>query len=512
MRPLHYLSGIVGIACFAGCTVGPDYHEPKTKLPDSFIAASAIGAGNAVGSNKQTVDIATWWATLNDSELNSLIERAIKANPSLEIALTRLQEARTFEVAITGLALPELEASAGAGRGTGSNMTRGRVSPPLNSASNTAGLHQINYLGGFDATWEIDVFGRYRRAIEAARYDTQAAAAARNVVLITVVADVTRAYVDMRGLQMQLAVLRQNIRTAQQSVDLVQARFDRGIINELDVTLARRQLATFQSQVAPLAAQIAAAQYAIALLIGQFPEELAKELEQPGLVPQVPEKIDAGLPLDLIRRRPDIREAERQLAGATARIGVATANLFPRVAITAGGGGQGQGLGVTPVVNQSVWSAGVLATWPLLDFGTLDALVNIADLRTHALLVSYKQTVLNAVQEVDTTITAYAAQQDRLRNLGDALAASQRAVSLAQQRYDRGLTDYLNVVDAQRQEYDLAAQYASAQMAAAENFVALYKGLGGGWEHYQSIPPIRQPQPAVVAAFRRVFAPEDPLK
>jgi outer membrane protein TolC len=154
----------------------------------------------------------------------------------------------------------------------------------------------------------------------------------------------------------------------------------------------------------------------------------------------------------------------------------------------------------------------VLATWPLLDFGTLDALVNVADLRTHELLVNYKQTVLNAVQEVDTAMTSYAAQQDRLRYLGDALAASQRAVSLASQRYDRGLTDYLNVVDAERQEYDLAAQYASAQMTAAEQFVALYKGLGGGWEQYQSIPPIRQPQPAVVAAFRRVLAPEDPQK
>jgi NodT family efflux transporter outer membrane factor (OMF) lipoprotein len=512
VRIYHRLSGITVVACLAGCAVGPDYHEPRLKAPDAFVAASTAPASSATGNATPTIETAAWWRALNDAQLNSLIDRAIQANPSLEIALTRLQEARTFEVAITGLALPELEASAGAGRGTGSNLTRGRVSPPLNSATNTAGLHEINYVGGFDAAWEIDLFGRYRRAIEAARYDTQAAAAARNVVLITVVADVTRAYVDMRGLQLQLAVLRQNIHTAQRSLELVQARFDRGIINELDVTLARRQLATFQSQVSPLASQITAAQYAIAVLVGQFPEDLAKELEKPGLVPQVPEKIDAGIPLDLIRRRPDIREAERQLAGATARIGVATANLFPRVAITAGAGGQGQGLGVTPVVNQSIWSAGVIATWPLLDFGTLDALVDVADLRTHALLVNYKQTVLRAVQEVDTAISGHAAQQDRLRNLGDALAASQRAVSLASQRYDRGLTDYLNVVDAQRQEYDLAAQYASAQMAAAEQFVALYKGLGGGWEKYQSVPPIRQPQPAVVAAFRRVLAPEDPQK
>jgi NodT family efflux transporter outer membrane factor (OMF) lipoprotein len=427
----QYLSVVALGACLAGCAVGPDYHTPKIKVPDAFIATSGTAAPKTAGSINPALDIAMWWHALNDPELDSLVERAIRANPSLEIALTRLQEARTLEVRITGLALPEVEASGGAGRGTGSNLTRGRVSPPLNAATNTAGLHQINYVGGFDATWEIDLFGRYRRAIEAARYDTQALAAARNAVLITVVADVARAYLDMRGLQMQLAVLRQNIRSAQQSLDLVQARFDRGIINELDVTLARRQLATLQAQVAPITSQINAARYAIAVLLGQFPEDLAKELEKPGLIPQVPEQVQAGLPLDLIQRRPDIREAESQLAGATARVGVATANLFPRVAITASAGGQGQGLGVTPAVNQSIWSAGVLATWPLLDFGTLDALVNVADLRTRELLINYKRTVLSAVQEVDNAISAYAAQQDRLRNLGDALTASQRAVSLA---------------------------------------------------------------------------------
>jgi len=511
VRLLH-LSGIALAMCLSGCAVGPDYHEPKMKVPEAFTAAAGTTGPGKAGPASQAVDIAKWWSALNDPELNSLIERAIRANPSLEIALTRLQEARTFEVAITGVALPNLEASAGGARGTGSNLARGRISPPLNAASNTAGLQQINYIAGFDAAWELDLFGRYRRAIEAVHYDTQAAAAARNAVLITVVADVVRAYVDLRGLQMQLAVLQQNIKTAQTSLDLEQTRFDRGIINELDVTLARRQLSTFQAQVAPLSAQISAAQYAIAVLLGQFPEDMAKELEKPGTVPPVPERVDAGLPLDVIRRRPDIREAERQLAGATARIGVATADLFPRVAITAGAGVQGQGLGVTPVVTKDIWSAGLLATWPLLDFGTLDALVDVADLRTHELLVNYKRTVLNAVQEVDNAINGYAAQQDRLRNLGDALAASQRAVSLATQRYDRGLTDYLNVVDAQRQEYDLAAQYASAQVTAAEQFVALYKGVGGGWEEYQSIPPIRQPQPAVVAAFRRVLNPEDPLK
>ena len=510
MRAFQVLSlAVLGVS-LAGCAVGPDYRKPQMKLPDGFVSAS--DTQSAKGAGQDAVDPAKWWHALNDATLDSLIDRAIQANPSLEIALTRLQQARTFETVVAGQALPDLEASAGAGRGTGSDLARGRIAPPLNAASNTAGLEHITSIVGFDAAWEIDLFGKYRREMEAARYDTQAFAAARNAVLVTVVADVVRGYMDMRGLQTQQAVLAQNMRSAQKSLDLVQARFDRGITNELDVTLARRQLATLQAQVSPLAAQISAAQYAIATLLGQFPEELVKELAKPDLIPQIPDRIDAGLPVDLIRRRPDVVEAERQLAGATARIGVATANLFPQLARTAGAGQQAQGLGVSPASNKFIWSAGAGAIWPLLDFGTLDALVNEADLRTHELLINYKQTVLRAVQEVDSAMSTYSGQQDRLRNLGEALAASQRAVSLASQRYDRGLTDYLNVVDAERQQYDLEEQYAIAQVAVGEQFVALYKGLGGGWEQYQSIPPIRQPQPAVVAAFRRLLNPEDPLK
>ena len=510
MRLRRVLASVILSAGLGACAVGPDYHTPRLKLPERFAEASGAQAG--AGPGQPAVDPAAWWRALNDAELDSLVERALRDSPSLEIALARLQQARTYEAVVAGTALPELDASAGAGRGTGSDLARGRAALPLTSASNTAGLTHITSVAGFAAAWEIDLFGRYRRELEAARYDTQAFAAARSAVLVTVVADVVRAYLDMRGLQTQQAVLGQNILTAQKSLDLVQARFERGITNELDVTLARRQLAALQAQSAPLTAQISAAQYAIAVLLGRYPEELATELAKPELIPPVPDRIDSGLPLALIRRRPDLIEAERLLASATAQIGVATANLFPRLALSAGAGYQAQGLGVTPATSRSIWSAGAGAIWPLLDFGTLDGLVDIADLRTHELLVNYKQTVLRAVQEVDTAMTSYAAQQGRLRNLGEALAASQRAVSLASQRYDRGLTDYLNVVDAEREQYDLEQQYASAQVSVGEQFVALYKALGGGWEQYQTVPPIRQPQPAIVAAFRRVLHPDDPLK
>jgi NodT family efflux transporter outer membrane factor (OMF) lipoprotein len=474
-------------------------------MPDDFIASSSIQNAAEDFSRIPVIDAAKWWLALNDEKLNSLIERAVQANLDIEIALNRLQEARTAEIVILGLALPEAGFVMGGGWGSGKDLARSRASGPTYAGDDTTGLKQINYIVGFDAAWEIDLFGKYRRAREAARYDTEAAIAARNAVLISVIADVARAYVDLRGLQMQLAVLRKNIGVTQQYLNVVQQRFERGITNELDPALARRQLATLQAEEKPLISRIDAARYVIAVLLGQFPEDLAKELEKPGMIPQLPEKIQPGLPLELLRRRPDIREAERIVAGATARIGVATADLFPHVSLTAGAGYQGQGLGVNPNIANFISSFGPSASWPLLDFGTLDALVEIADLRSRELLISYKRTVLNAVGEVDSSISTYAGQQDRLRNLAEALTASQRAVSLATQRYDRGLTDALNVIDAERQEYDLEQQYVLTQTTEAEQFIAIYKALGGGWEQFQSFPPIRQPHPAVLAAFERLL-------
>ncbi|SPF50791.1 RND efflux system, outer membrane lipoprotein, NodT family [Syntrophobacter sp. SbD1] len=506
-----FLPGAVACFCLAACTVGPNYHPPVTKVLDGFIAVSAEQkpAEDTV-NNKPVVDAANWWKTLDDKELDSLIDRAIQNNPDLEIALDRLQEARTSEIVVLGQALPVAGVGAGGGGGTGSDVARGRVAPPLAAADNTKGTSEITDVYGFDFGWEIDLFGKIRRGMEAAAYDTQATVAARNVVLISVIADVARAYIDMRALQMQLAVLQKNTDVAMDYFNLTRERFERGITNELDLTLAKRQLASLEAEKAPLIAQVHATQYIIAVLVGVFPEDLAKELEKPEMVPQLPEKIDAGIPLDLLRRRPDIQQAERQLAGATARIGVATADLFPHLLLTGATGYQAQGFGVRPELVKSIWSIGPSIEMPLLDFGTLDAVVDVADLRSRELLVNYRRTVLNAVREVDTSVDTYTGQLDRLRNLSDALAASQRSVSLATERYDRGLTDSLNVIDAERQEYVLEQQYVSSQQSAAEQFVALYKALGGGWEQYQSLPPIRVPEPAVLAAFTRLLRPTNP--
>jgi len=483
-----------------GCAVGPNYHQPQMALPDHY-------AAQAPSADAGAIDLAAWWHALQDPELSSLIDRAITANPDVEIALDRLQAARTYEAGMLGVVLPDLEGSAAAARGTGSDLARGRAAQSLVSADNSASLRHINEIGGFDSVWELDVFGKYRREIQAARADTQELAAARDGALVCIISDVARAYIDMRGAQMRLATLQATVQALQESRRIVHVRYQRGITNELDVTLADRELADTQAQLAPVQAQVSAGQYTLATLLGQFPEDLVTELAPAGMIPGTPDLAPAGLPLQLLRQRPDIKQAERELAASSARIGVATADLFPDVAVTAAIGFQRQGLGTDPAVGQHIWSAGPAVLWPLLDFGTLDAQVDIADLNTRALLVGYRKTIQSAVGDVDTALSRYAAEQSRLEKLAVAVTASQRAITLAQERYNRGLTDYLNVVDAQRQGYEIQIEYIEAQTAADDQFVALYRSLGGGWQNYQKLPDIRRPQPAIIAAFRRLVQP-----
>ena len=504
MKRLSALGLAVGLA---SCAVGPDYRMPDIAVPNSFL--HPVTQITHKTAPKPSGDLIEWWRSLRDPELNSLVSRALESNLDLEIALTRLQEARTQELVVIGESLPAGEASGGGGIGTGTNMTLSRASSVLRSAESSANLSKRAVVGGFDATWELDVFGKFQREIEAASYDAEALADARDWVLVTVAADVARAYLDMRALQRELAVLRENIGVAKGSLNFEKARFQRGITNELDVALAERHLATLQAGVAPLEAQVAASQHVIAVLLGQFPEDLAKELASPGKLPALPAQIPPGLPIELLRRRPDIHAAERQLAAATARIGVATADLFPRVIVSGALGGQGGPRSSSAIPITFIGAAGPSVYWPLLDFGTLDAIVDIADLQAHELLINYKQVILTAVQQVDDAIASYAAEQERLKSLDRALLGARRATKLATERYDRGLTDYLNVLDAERQEFDLDEQYVVSQQNAAKQLVALYKALGGGWELHQFIPPVKQPQPAIIAAARRLLTPDE---
>jgi NodT family efflux transporter outer membrane factor (OMF) lipoprotein len=325
-------------AGLCGCTVGPDYHLPDVLIPVHF------------GSKRKEIvpqelqppsDSMRWWQTLHDKQLNRLVEKAIECNPDIEIALTRIQAMRMQQAVIIGSALPKVDLNGGGGAGTGTDMTKGRAAQSLRSGMNNTGFSALTSVGGFDAGWELDLFGRYRRLLEAAQADAEALAELKNAILVSVVADVVRNYIEIRALRMRLEIARDAVKTAQNTVNLMQSRFNRGLTNELDLTLAKRQLATIQARLPDLASAISRAESRLGPLLGGYTADVLGEMRISAGLPRVPTRLRAGVPAELLRRRPDIREAERAIAAATASIGVAIANLFPTVFFTAGFGAQG---------------------------------------------------------------------------------------------------------------------------------------------------------------------------
>jgi NodT family efflux transporter outer membrane factor (OMF) lipoprotein len=472
------------------------------ELPESYVGKLNSRASDSHSGPATGIDLTQWWRSFGDPQLVSLVERSIAANPEIAIALARLQQARARQFAMIGAALPKGDLTAGAGFGTGSDNTRGRIADTLHSAANTAGFDHLDEAGGFNSAWELDVFGKLRREVEASHLDALAAAKVRDAVLVSVISNVARAYIELRGYQAQLAVTRGNMETARRSLQVAQTRFSQGLTNELDVTLAQRQLATFEASIGPLTGQIQARQYVIAGLLGQYPETLVKELRAASPVPRFPARIPIGMPVSLLQRRADIQQAEFEIGAATARVGAAIADLFPRVAVTSAVGGQGGVRAATGIPTTFIGGIGPSLYWPVLDFGTLDARIEVADQQAREALLRYKANVLEAVQQVDQAIAGYNAEQSRLASLSRARSASLDAVKLSNERYERGLTDFLNVLDAERQQFELEAEYVISRRRAGVQLVALYKALGGGWERYQAVPPIRSPEPAIAAALR----------
>jgi NodT family efflux transporter outer membrane factor (OMF) lipoprotein len=530
-RSTHRTTTTLRIAAFAaiaiaGCEVGPDYSPPTTTMPVAFdigpqllpttfpvsqprptstmpSTRDATARAKTHPSPAEPVNLQHWWTALNDPQLDALVQDAVAANYDIGIAVARVQESRALYSAATGAEFPTLDATAGAGRGSGSNNTKGRIGQPLDAGTNTSGvrgLRELNYVAGFDATWEVDLFGRLRRQAEASAADADAAVEERNQVLVSVISDLCRNYIVVRADQARLAITQDNIAALRRTVDLTRVAMRTGIGNQLDVVLAERQVSAALAQVAPIDAEIKRAERQIAVLTARDPGALCAQLDAPAAIPSLAATVDPGLPLDLVRRRPDIHRAERELAAATARIGVATADLFPTLSLTGGIGVQGQGLGISPNRNALDWSVGPALRIPLLDFGRLDALVKAQDFRTQQRLLQYRKTVTDAVAEVEDAMTNYAAQQNRLDQLAVAVASSQRAVSLATERYRRGLADFLNVLDAQRQLYSLQDQLATGQLSTGTSLIALFKSLGGGWQGFQKLPPPPHVVPAIAAA------------
>src|SRR5580693_7286174 len=434
MRVQRLACLVVCAGALAGCSLGPEYFTPDAALPVNFVTAPT---GERLPSGGASPELWQWWRTLHDHQLNELIELAIQNNLDLKIALDRLQQARLQLVVLGAQQLPQVNGGVGGGVGTGTDETRGRVAQALRDGENNTGLKKITGVGGLDAEWEIDIFGKIASRIEAQVYTAEALKEARDWVYVVIAADVARLYFDLRARQDRLQILSRDIEASRKVLDLAQTRLDRGLTNELDVLLAKRQVETLQADVEPLKALIAANGYAIAVLVGEYPEALAG-----------------------YRRRPDIREAERYLAAAVAVVGARTADLFPSLVLTAGGGVQGGPRSGSGVPITWIGSVGPSIDAPILDFGALDALVEIAGYRAHELATGYKQAILVAVQQVDEANVTYRGYRQSLLNLDTALDAARQATKLSTERYDRGLTDFLYVLDAERQQFALEQQRA----------------------------------------------------
>lgn len=363
---------------------------------------------------------------------------------------------------------------------TSASYSRSRRSMGISTIPPSAKLERNLYQAGFDASWEIDLFGGKRRAIEAARADIDAAVENQSDVLVTLLAEVARNYIEMRGLQRRLEIARNNIQVQQETVEITRVRFEAGLSSELDAVQAGALLATTQSQVPLLESSLKHAIHRISILLGLKPETLIAELTKEAPIPTVPDAVPVGLPSDLLRRRPDIRRVERELAAATARIGVVASDLFPKFSLTGNFGLQLESLNL---INRSrFWSFGPTVRWPIFDAGRIRANIHVQDARQEQVLLNYEKVVLTSLEDVENALVAYTMEQVRQKNLLEAVNAHRRAVNLAIELFTKGLANFLNVLDAERSLYKSEDDLAQSEYTLSQDLVALYKALGGGWE------------------------------
>jgi outer membrane protein, multidrug efflux system len=468
------LSG--GLSLFvAGCTVGPNYKEPALAVPSAWNEAQQKGV------DTRPADLVRWWTAFEDPLLNSLMERAVQSNLDLQVAEARIREARASRAVVASGEWPTV--------GTSGSYTRSRTSEnalnfPSGASSGASGfkLERNLFDIGFDANWEIDVFGGVRRSVEAADATIAATEYNRSDVLVSLLGDVARNYIDLRGAQRRLAVARANLKTQQDSLDLTRVRFNAGLASDLDVARAEAQINTTAAQIPNIESSLKQAAYNLDLLLGLSSGALWSELEKEVDIPGLPPEILVGLPSDLLRRRADIRFAERRLAAATAQVGSAIADLFPKFSLTGIYGLQSISASDWFMGRSRYWSIGPTITWPIFDAGRIRANIDIRNAQQEQALYQYEKAVLAAFGDVEKSLVNYSQEQVRYRSLNDAVAANRRAVEMANELYIRGLNDYLNVLDSQRALYVTETELALSEATMASNLVALYKALGGGWQ------------------------------
>ena len=464
MRKTRFLLAPLAAAILAACAVGPNYQAPEQKTAPSFDSLEATYSTEP-GS-------AQFWQSFDDAELQKLVNDSLASNHDLRIALTRVQEARALRRDAAFDLAPSINASGGY------TKTRTSSQGTLPGATRASEL----YDAGFDAFWELDFFGGVRRGLEASRADLGAEEAALQDVQVIVTAEVTRTYFELRGQQQQLDVARRNVANQKDTLELAQVRLDAGSGTEFDTARAQAQLSGTLGTIGPLEAAVARSIHRLSVLVGREPGALRAELAPPQNLPPLPGIVPVGDPASLLRRRPDIRLAERELAGATARIGVAVADLFPRVTFT---GSAGYVAGSSGALGDRGTDAYVLApgiSWGIFDYGHVQARIGAAKWRKEGALLRYEQTVLQALEETEDSLVTHARARDRLVHDEAAVRASNTAADLARVRYENGASDFLQVLDAERTLLQSEDQLARSRTEAATSLIAVYKALGGGWE------------------------------
>ncbi|HYE19908.1 MAG TPA: efflux transporter outer membrane subunit [Tepidisphaeraceae bacterium] len=505
---------LLSVVLITGCTVGPNYQAPQTTAPDAWFEFALAPAtppdpvGDTTGPTSRPASVLSrgpvpvaWWTSFKDAKLDDLIVRATRANLDLRRAAARVTEARAQRRGTASDALPALDIGggyshvrSGAGAIGGSSASAGSsgggTSAPVAGSSGSTGAEFDIWQAGFDASWEIDVFGRVRRAVEAADAGLAAAVEDRRDVMITLLSDVARNYVELRGFQQQARIARENLDSQRETRKVIQTRFDRGLAPRLDLERTAAQVATTASAIPTFDANARQAAHRLAVLLGLQPQALANELLKENAIPAPPPSVPVGVPADLLRRRPDVRRAERQLAAAVARIGVATADLYPRFSLAGSLGLQSTDFGSLFNYASRIYSIGPQVSWNIFDAGRIRANIAVGTAQQEQLLATYEQTVLNALREVEDALIAYQRELDRRTTLAAAVNANQRAVALANELYTAGRTDFLSVLQAERDLFQSQDALVQSDRLVSSNLIALYKALGGGWELHEQAPQV----------------------
>ena len=459
------------LALLSGCVVGPNYKPPSEQAPAKWATQLAAGESDAPAA------LASWWTSFKDPDLDTFISTAVRSNLTLRVAEERVREARAARDVVAGGRWP----SAGASVAYSKNRYGANAYPPLGRFPGVP-LDYDLYNAGFDAAWELDLFGGVRRAVEASSAEVGAAEYTRRDVLVSVLAEVARNYIDARAYQERLDITRQNIAAQQAIVELTRSRYQSGLASDLDVEQATAFLTTTQAQLPALESGFAQSVHHLSVLLGENPGAMLEKMSQATPIPLTPPTVPVGLPSDLLRRRPDVQRAERELAASIAEIGVAKADLFPKFSLVGA-------LGVTSTSTSNLleyasryWSAGPTVQWNLFEGGSLRANVRVQKARAEQALDTYRQTVLVALEDAENALVAYAKEQTRRRSLAQSVQSSEAAFHLSSDLYRSGLVDFLNVLDAERTLYVAQDALVGSTESVSLDLVQLYKALGGGWQ------------------------------